>query len=437
MTGNSTPNANSSGKKKLTRSDAERLRQRQQLDRREQMMRRRDAQKRSMIDSQNEPAEINDHVNTTARQRTESVNAHVNGNDRSIHTTGEEALGRKPEDEVRPDEHVIGVAPDATPTALGNDVEQLPHIENVPSSDKPKSKMSLVKRSRVVYENDLKAIQKRFIPSHIRAGIFYAICVAVLIVSGWQLVQYVIETFGAEEEFQEVVDTYVLPDPIPVEQQDPDTSAWPPIVDFAALQADNPDVAGWIRIPGTSVDYPVMTNPENDYYLHRDMNGRYSLPGAIFADYQNNHDLSQDNHIVVYGHHMVTPTMFHDVANFANKQYFEDHRVIYLETPETTYVCKAVAMYVVHPTEYETRKVIFEDSQTFQQYMDSRLERSDYISFDDYTRSTADKLVTLITCNNTGSDRQVVECIIEQEYPTSMIPQVIATALAERQAQEQ
>ena len=94
-------------------------------------------------------------------------------------------------------------------------------------------------------------------------------------------------------------------------------------------------------------------------------------------------------------------------------------------------------MYVVHPTEYETRKVIFEDSQTFQQYMDSRLERSDYISFDDYTRSTADKLVTLITCNNTGSDRQVVECIIEQEYPTSMIPQVIATALAERQAQEQ
>ena len=226
MTVNSTPNANSSGKKKLTRSDAERLRQRQQLNRREQMMRRRDAQKRSMIDSQNEPAEINDHVNTTARQRTESVNAHVNGNDRSIRTTGEEALGRKPEDEVRPDEHVIGVAPDATPTALGNDVEQLPHIENVPSSDKPKSKMSLVKRSRVVYENDLKAIQKRFIPSHIRAGIFYAICVAVLIVSGWQLVQYVIETFGAEEEFQEVVDTYVLPDPIPVEQQDPDTSAW-------------------------------------------------------------------------------------------------------------------------------------------------------------------------------------------------------------------
>lgn len=304
----------------------------------------------------------------------------------------------------------------------------LPKVENVPASDKPKGKLSIVRKSRVVLENDEKAFKKRFLPGNIRTWIIEAICLAVLVWSAWTLIDYLQETGGAEAQFDEVIEEYIEPEPVPVEQQDPDTSAWPPIVDFAALQADNPDVAGWIRIPGTSVDYPVMTNSENDYYLHRDMNGNYSMPGAIFADYQNTNDLSQ-NHIVIYGHHMVTPTMFHDVANYSNKDFFEKHRVIYLETPETTYVLRPIAMYEVEPTEYDTRKVLFDNTQSFQEYFDERLARSDYITFDDYKRSTADRLVTLITCNDTGRKRQVVECVVDQEYPTSMIPQVIARAL--------
>ena len=307
-------------------------------------------------------------------------------------------------------------------------------IENVPASDKTKGKLSLVRRSRVVYENDEQAFKRRFLPGNIRSWIIEIICIAVLIWAGVSLVMYLNETGEAEEEFTEVIEKYIEPDPIPVEEQDPDTSAWPPIVDFTALKADNPDVAGWIRIPGTTVDYPVMTNPESDYYLHRNMNGEYSMPGAIFADHQNTNELTE-NHIVIYGHHMITPTMFHDVANYKDKDFFEAHRVIYFETPETTYVLRPVAMYEVEPTEYDTRKVIFDNSQDFQSYFDERLDRSDYIKYDDYKRSTADKLVTLITCNDSGKRRQVLECIVEQEYPTYMIPNVIATALAEKNAE--
>lgn len=314
------------------------------------------------------------------------------------------------------------------------DNRTLPHIENVPASEKPKSKMSLVKRSRVVYESDWAEVKRRYIPSHIRAGIFYAICIAILVFASIALGQYIYDTMHAQGEFQEVVETYVEPDPIPVEEQD-DTSAWPPIVDFAALQAENPDVAGWIRIPGTTVDYPILTNEENDYYLRRNMSGAYSIAGAIFADYQNAPDLL-DNHLVIYGHHMQTPTMFHDVARYSNRDFFDAHRVIYIETPETTYVCRPVGMYTAPQTEYEARKVIFDGAQDYQGYFDDRMARRDYIAFDDYERSTADRLITLITCNNTGSERQFVECVVEQEYPTSMIPQVIATALAEKKASE-
>jgi sortase B len=245
--------------------------------------------------------------------------------------------------------------------------------------------------------------------------------------------EYIYETFTAEQEYSTITSSYVTPDVIPVEQQDADTSSWPPIIDWAALQAESSDVSGWIRIPGTTVDYPILTNSESDYYLHRNMYGQYSFAGAIFADYQNSTDLS-DNHLVIYGHHMAASTMFHDVANYVNQSYFENHRVIYVETPETTYVLKAVEMYTVEPTETDARSVLFSSSQSFQEYFDLRLARSDYIKFEDYNRATADKLVTLITCNSTGKARQVVECVVEQEYPTEMIPNVIETALSEQEA---
>lgn len=328
-------------------------------------------------------------------------------------------------------EHIEGTLTESERRALA-----LPKVRNVAATDKTKDAFGLLRRSRVVLESDEPAFKKRFIPSNIRAWIVYAICIGLLLWAGWQLVDYLMETGGAEAEFQEVIDQYVEPDVIPVEQQSPDTSAWPPIVDFAALQADNSEVKGWIRIPGTSVDYPVMLNETSDYYLHRDMNGNYSLPGSIFADHQNK-NLNTDNHIVIYGHHMVTPTMFHDVAEYKNKAFFDAHRVIYFETPETTYVLKAIAMYEVEPTEYDTRTVVFDDVQSYQQYFDDRMQRVNYIRYDDYNRATSDKLFTLITCNDSGKRRQIVECVVEQEYPTSMVPQVVAKALSDLESQNE
>lgn len=265
----------------------------------------------------------------------------------------------------------------------------------------------------------------------------YAVAIIALVICTFRLYDYLSETGGAEEQFDEVTIQYVSQEPESVENMDPDTSAWPPIVDFDSLIADNPDVVGWIRIPGTTVDYPVMANSEPDYYLHRDMYGNYSYPGSIFVDHQNTRDLDEDNHIMLYGHHMITPTMFHDVANYKYTDFFYAHRVIYFETPNITYVLKPVAEYTVDPKEYDTRKVVFNNSQEFQEYADKRLARSNYIRENDYKRSTVDKLFTLITCTDNGEARQVLECIVEQEYPTSMIPQVIAAAIDDEKAKEE
>ena len=40
-----------------------------------------------------------------------------------------------------------------------------------------------------------------------------------------------------------------------------------PEVDFKGLKSLNEDVIGWIYIPDTEINYPIVHTADNDYYL--------------------------------------------------------------------------------------------------------------------------------------------------------------------------
>ena len=56
------------------------------------------------------------------------------------------------------------------------------------------------------------------------------------------------------------------------------------LVNLSALQAEYPDIQGWISIPGTCVDYPVLQSSadEPEYYLRRTYKGEHRTAGSIF-----------------------------------------------------------------------------------------------------------------------------------------------------------
>ena len=54
---------------------------------------------------------------------------------------------------------------------------------------------------------------------------------------------------------------------------------------YARLHEENPDFAGWIQIPDTTIDYPVMyVEGDNDAYLHSNFNKEYDAGGVPFID---------------------------------------------------------------------------------------------------------------------------------------------------------
>ncbi len=109
------------------------------------------------------------------------------------------------------------------------------------------------------------------------------------------------------------------------------------LIDSAqSLNNAYPDAVGWLYIPDTAINYPIMQGGDNDFYLHHAYDGSSLQAGSIFLDYRcENRFMNPVN--IVYGHNMRNGSMFAGVLNFADPAFFENHRYGWLATSETVY----------------------------------------------------------------------------------------------------
>ncbi len=188
-------------------------------------------------------------------------------------------------------------------------------------------------------------------------------------------------------------------------------------VDFAALQKQNPDIYAWITIPGTVIDYPILHSEEDtDYYLNHTPEKVEGLPGSIYTQNANAADFT-DGVTVIYGHNMKNKTMFGELHNYEDEEFFQNNRVVYIYTPEHILTYKIFAAHV-----YDNRLIIdsfdiLEESGV-QKYLDSIYASRNMVNhFDDNTQVTgADRIITLSTCM-AGQDtkRYLVQAVLVDE----------------------
>ena len=112
------------------------------------------------------------------------------------------------------------------------------------------------------------------------------------------------------------------------------TGAKIPHYTLEELFSMNSDMVGWLTIPDTVVDYPVMHTPDDiEYYLHTDFDGYYSFSGCLFVG--NNCDIDSDM-FVIYGHNMNNGSMFGSIDYYTSYDYWTSHPDVILKTKDET-----------------------------------------------------------------------------------------------------
>lgn len=155
-----------------------------------------------------------------------------------------------------------------------------------------------------------------------------------------------------------------------------------PTIDWKSLQAKNPDICGWLLVPGTAIDYPVVAAPAQDpeRYLHHDLSGKESVAGVPYLDVNCRRDWSSKLS-AVYGHHLADGSMFTDFAKYSNEEYFNEHRVIFLMTSQETLELTAVAANVID-AEKKSLKLEFDGRNDFSREWQHLLSSSEVIADD-------------------------------------------------------
>lgn len=180
-------------------------------------------------------------------------------------------------------------------------------------------------------------------------------------------------------------------------------------IDFDALHEINPAIVGWIVIEGTNIDYPIVQGEDNSHYLNFTYTGAANSSGAIFMDYRNAANFTDQN-TIIYGHKMNNATMFHDLSEYKSQNFFEAHPAFIIYTPDSEYRCEVFAAYVTSPVS-ETYVLDFDGAASFVQYMNIAIGRS-LIQTGTILYST-DRIVTLSTCDYSYDNaRMVVHAVL-------------------------
>ena len=177
---------------------------------------------------------------------------------------------------------------------------------------------------------------------------------------------------------------------------------------YRALYTQNSDLAGWIQIDGTSINYPVMQSKQDpDFYLKHNFEKADSPHGCPYV--QANCDLqTPSDNILVYGHNMKDGTMFSDLLQYKRESFWEQHRIIRFDTltVQAEYTVMAVFRGEAENLFAYYQFADAETPQEFAAYVDACKDASLYET--GVTAAYGDKLITLSTCDDSGKNSRVV-----------------------------
>jgi len=235
-----------------------------------------------------------------------------------------------------------------------------------------------------------------------------AFCAALFLFSGAMLCREYLDQQQSAEAFDEVAglvkeDVELADDPV---QEPEELTAFEK---YADVYAQNSDLVGWISIPGTRIDYPVMQTKDNpNFYLKHAFDKSYSSYGVPYM--QENCDIGISDNLVLYGHHMNNGSMFSDLCKYESEDFYREHKTIRFDTltQQGEYEIVAVFKTVAYSSEgfryYDF--VNAENEDEFNAYIEKCKELALYET--GVNAEYGDRLITLSTCEYSAQNGRLV-----------------------------
>lgn len=172
---------------------------------------------------------------------------------------------------------------------------------------------------------------------------------------------------------------------------------------YAPLYSENDDLRGWIKIEGLGIEYPIVQADDNDYYLKRDVYGKWTDYGVPFFDYRMEDFKNLHRNTVIYGHNMrYDDLIFGMLEDYRTPEGFKDAPVIECNTIYGDYTWLVYGVFITNSDPDDDNgyclpyNFIDVDNRKFAEYIEEIDKRKFYSTGVDINEN--DKILTLSTC---------------------------------------
>lgn len=231
----------------------------------------------------------------------------------------------------------------------------------------------------------------------------------------------------AETTFPSVEpETSPSPSPEPSPEPTPEPAPEPVINPYRDSFLANSDMAAWLHIPGTEIDYPVMWTPaDEEYYLRRGFDGSANRNGCLILDTDSCLEPLTTN-LIIHGHNMKSGAMFGTLTDYEDEDFCKEHMQIILYTEECQRNYEVLAVF--RSQVYKKTDQVFKFYKFFQagtaEEFDNFYQNIKALSLYDtgVTAEFGDHFITLSTCSYHVTNGRFVVVAKEVESGDSYLP---------------
>lgn len=192
-----------------------------------------------------------------------------------------------------------------------------------------------------------------------------------------------------------------------------------PTVDWDYWKSVNGDVIGWITVPGTDINHPILQAhaSDPDYYLHHDIYRNYNPLGALYLDAECEKEGFQSPNAVILGHSLTlgnAVTCFGNIQRYSDKSFASEHQTVLIQTPNTKMRYTVRFANIVKGWE-PTKRTAFAGDSDFRNWYDSSRESAAMVLDTD---SEPNQVISLVSCSYNfwkQNERTVVTTSIDQK----------------------